>query len=207
MTPTSGKLFGTADFAALAMILGFVALVANAPVANKGALSDVPKKMDPALEGPSGPKAGRKGVAAAAGELAAAGTSGGLATAPVTGMKAREPLSACGAPQGVGISTRLLPKSDAEKFADADVVGVVNAQGLAARNFLSPEAVIGHPSNTSSRIKSHDLRSVPVVEKTLTTSNTPFGVSPHQVQELQRPFTFGTLGKSDFDAYRKQLKK
>lgn len=125
----------------------------------------------------------------------------GQPLASISGIRNRSPLSSCGVPQGVGISTRLLPPKDADKFDDSDFLAL-DAQGLAAKNFLSASARIGHPASTSSRVQNHQLRSEPAVERTISVMNTPFNVSPHGAHAVERGFEIQSLSKSDLEKFK-----
>lgn len=170
-------------------VLFIIALSQLNPVKNDGKLTDVSLtslKTEQAV--------------AAGGEPAA--IVDGQQLASISGIRNRSPLSSCGVPQGVGISTRLLPPKDAEKFDDSDFLAL-DAQGLAAKNFLSASARIGHPASTSSRVQNHQLRSEPVVERTISVTNTPFNVSPHGAHAVERGFEIQSLSKSDIEQYKK----
>lgn len=168
--------------------LFIIALSQLNPVKNDGKLTDVSLMTSPTK------------AMAAGGEPAA--IVDGQQLASISGIRNRSPLSSCGVPQGVGISTRLLPPKDAEKFDDSEFLAL-DAQGLAAKNFLSASARIGHPASTSSRVQNHQLRSEPVVERTISVTNTPFNVSPHGAHAVERGFEIQTLSKSDIEMYKK----
>lgn len=182
------------DLAAVGLAGAFVyGLSRMNPVHNEGKLRemmDIGKKPSTANSGANGEPHGLvKGV-----------------MAPVEGIRNRTPLSSCGLPQGVGISTRLLPPKDGEKFDDSEFLAL-DAQGLVSKNFLSATARLGMPANTSNRVKSHQLRSEPTVERSINVGNTPFYVSPHMGTELQRPFELQHLSNAEFMEYRKTLQK
>jgi hypothetical protein len=122
----------------------------------------------------------------------------GVSTEPplasISGIRTRNALSSCGMPQGVGISTRLLPPKDAAKFDDSEFMAV-DPNDLVAKNFLTATARLGNPTNTSNRIRNHQLRSDPLVERSITVKNTPWQVSPHTTHDIERPFELQTLNQ------------
>lgn len=178
------------DMMAVGLTLIFIVSLASVnAVKNDGKIADVKKKaVKPA-------------------DALLPASAGESKLAPISGIRSRTPLSACGMPQGVGISTRLLPPKDGEKFSDAEFLAL-DPHGIQSKNFLNATSRIGHPSNTSSRLKNHQLRSDPIVPRTITVNNTPFMVSPHGMHELERPFEMQTISPEALVQHRaKQLKR
>ncbi|KAJ1619390.1 hypothetical protein T492DRAFT_890391 [Pavlovales sp. CCMP2436] len=156
-----------------------------APIRNEGKLRD----MDSIA--PRSPPSGEPGAI----------VTGTLA--PISGVRTRTPLSSCGLPSGVGLSTRLLPPKGGETFDDSEFVSL-DPQGLVAKNFLSASARMGNFTTGSNRIKNQQLRSEPVVERTLTLNNTAFGISPHMTQEYERPFEMQVVNDAEVARSDKQ---
>jgi len=126
------------------------------------------------------------------------------ALAPVEGIRTRTPLTSCGLPQGVGISTRLLPPKDGEKFDDAEFLAL-DAQGLVSKNFLTARARIGgFEMSSGNRIKNLQFRAEPVIERSINVGNTPFNVSPHFAHVVERPFELETVPAQ---AYKDAMQK
>lgn len=166
------------DVTAIGIAAAFViGLSQIKPVRNEGKLSD--------MLGMGGGKQSNGG-----GEPRAVSTEQPLAS--ISGIRTRNALSSCGMPQGVGISTRLLPPKDAAKFDDSEFMAI-DPNELVAKNFLTATARLGNPTNTSNRIRNHQLRSEPLVERSITVKNTPFQVSPHTTHDLERPFELQTI--------------
>lgn len=164
------------DVTAIGIAAAFViGLSQMKPVRNEGKLSDITATGQSAAVEPRG-----------------VSTEPPLAS--ISGIRTRNALSSCGMPQGVGISTRLLPPKDAAKFDDSEFMAV-DPNDLVAKNFLTATARLGNPTNTSNRIRNHQLRSEPLVERSITVKNTPWQVSPHTTHDIERPFELQTLNQ------------
>lgn len=178
------------DVASIGLTAAFVyGLAQMAPLQNEGALADV---------------RGETSLMSGGGSADPMGIVTG-ALAPVTGIRSRTPLAACGMPQGVGISSRLLPPTDADTF-DSSEFTKLDAQGLVAKNYLTATSRIGFPTVDTTRCKNNQLRSDPVVPVTLTVNNVPWGVSGYTGTEkpIERPFEVQTIDSAE---YMQQTKK
>lgn len=170
------------DVTAIGIAAAFViGLSQMKPVRNEGKLSDM-----------LGMGGGKQNASAGGNGGGVRGVSTEPPLAPISGIRTRNALSSCGLPQGVGISTRLLPPKDAAKFDDSEFMAI-DPNDLVAKNFLTATARLGNPSNTSNRIRNQQLRSEPLVERSITVKNTPWQVSPHTSHEIERPFELQTV--------------